>query len=83
MLPVKVLRMNVSMARGPVREIERKPIVAEAKFADLTFRLENHHHGSIIADVIDNRTGKQISRRLWQFGKPPGNTFGGSDQGFT
>jgi hypothetical protein len=70
--PAKVLRMNVSMARGPVKEIACKPIVAEAKFADLTLRLENHHHSSIVADVIDNRTGKQISRRLWQFGRSPG-----------
>jgi hypothetical protein len=28
--PAKVLRMNVSMARGPVKEIACKPIVAEA-----------------------------------------------------
>ena len=81
--PAKVLRINVSMERGPVKGIARKPIVAEAKFADLTLRLENHHHGSIVANVIDNRTGKQISRRLCQFGKSPGNTFGGTDQGFT
>ena len=81
--PAKVLRMKVDIPRGPVAEIACKPIVSEAKFADLTLRLENHHNGSIIADVIDSRTGKQISRRLWQFRKAPGATFGGTGQGFT
>ena len=81
--PAKVLRAKVVIPRGPVPEIARPPKVAEAKFEELTLRLADHRNGSVIVDVLDSRTGKQISRHLWQFSKPPGNPFGGTGQGFT
>ncbi|MBL69274.1 MAG: hypothetical protein CMO74_12650 [Verrucomicrobiales bacterium] len=79
----KVLKQNILIPRGPIPEIARPPRVSEARFATMTLRLANHHNGSVVVDVVDNHTGKQISRHLWQFSREPGNIFGGTGQGFT
>ncbi len=81
--PAKVLRAEIVIPRGPVPEIARPSKVAEAKFEELTLRLADHRNGSVIVDVVESRTNKQVSRHLWQFNKPPGNPFEGTGQGFT
>ena len=81
--PAKILRQVVTIPREPVPEIARLPKVSEAQFADLTLRLSNSRTGSVYVDVLDTHTKKQIVRHLWQFSRPPGNTFGVTGQGFT
>lgn len=70
----------IQIPKGPVPAIALKPNVIKAKHPDFHIILSNDR-GSVLLDVIDAHTGKQIHRTLWQFSGVPKNIFPG--QGFT
>ena len=74
------IELLIHIPEGPVPAIALKPDVVKAKHADFEVVLSNDR-GSVMLDVVDAKTGRQLQRSLWQFSSVPKNIFPG--QGFT
>ena len=77
---VKRIALKIEIPKGPVPEIAMPRDEVKAEHPDFTVVMSNDR-GSVILDVMDAKSKKQLQRFLWQFTEVPRNTFG--SQGFT